>query len=91
MLIRNGYLQIQDAEADYATALSNLTKAQADYRVAQVNYQAGNITKVTVDGAKMGVMQAELALQAAAYTHDLYVFMFENPSLLADTSGQAQQ
>ena len=90
MLIRNGYLQIKNAETEYEAAIANLTKAEADYRVAQLNYQAGNVTKTVVDGAEMGVMQAKLALQGAVYGHELYVFMFENPSLLADT-GAAQQ
>jgi len=91
VLIRNTYLQIKDLETDYTSAQADLTKALADYRAAQINYQAGNLTKVAVDGAEMAVKQAELALQGVAYQHDMYVFMFENPSLLADTDSAAAQ
>lgn len=85
MLIRNAALDIKDAETTYMSAQSDLSKAQANYRVAQVNFQAGNVTKMTVDQAYLGVLQAELALQADVYNHDMMVFMFENPSLLSNT------
>ena len=88
-LIRNTYLQIQQLESQYASAQADVAKAAADYRVAQINYQAGNVTKTTVELAELGLLQAENALKQLVYSHDLLVFTFENPTLLADTTAAA--
>lgn len=80
--IRNAYLDIQQLETKYASAQADLKKAQADYRAVQVNLQAGNVTKTTVQQAKMGVTAAENALKQLAYQHDMKVFQFKNPSML---------
>lgn len=90
LLIRNAYLQLGQMETMYASAQSALTKAQADYRVAQVNYQAGNVTKTVVEQAEMGVISAQNALNELVHNYDMLVYTFENPSLLADTGAAAQ-
>lgn len=84
--IRNAYLQIQQLETARATAQTNLKKAETDYRVAQVNYQAGNVTKTTVEQAELAVISAENELRNNAYQHDMLVFTFENPALLSSGS-----
>lgn len=81
--IRSTYSKIQQTEAQYASVQADLTKAQADYRTAQVNYQAGNVTKIVVENAEMGVIQTENALLELEQTHDLLIFTFENPTLVA--------
>ena len=86
LLIRNAYLQLGQMETMYASAQADLTKAQANYRVAQVNLQAGNVTKTTVEQAEMGVISAQNALNEIVYNYDMLVYTFENPSLLTDTS-----
>ena len=86
LAIKNTYLQIQQLETAYQTAVTDLEKAQADYRAVQVNYQAGNVTKLTVEQARMGVLQKELALKALVYNHDMLIFSFEHPSLLSASS-----
>lgn len=90
LLIRNAYLQLGQMETMYASAQSALTKAQADYRVAQVNYQAGNVTKTVVEQAEIGVISAQNALNELVHNYDMLVYTFENPSLLADTGAAAQ-
>lgn len=80
--IRNAYLQLEQLETKYSTDQSALTKAQADLRAAEVNYQAGNTTKITVEQAKLGVLQAENTLKQDVLNHDMLIFTFENPSLL---------
>lgn len=90
LLIRNAYLQLGQMESMYASAQADLTKAQADYRVAQVNLQAGNVTKTVVEQAEMGVISAQNALNELVYNYDMLVYTFENPSLLADTGAAAQ-
>ena len=90
LLIRNAYLQLDQMETMYASAQSALTKAQADYRVTQVNYQAGNVTKTVVEQAEMGVISAQNALNEIVYNYDMLVYTFENPSLLADTGAAAK-
>ena len=90
LLIRNAYLQLDQMETMYASAQSALTKAQAGYRVTQVNYQAGNVTKTVVEQAEMGVISAQNALNEIVYNYDMLVYTFENPSLLADTGAAAK-
>ena len=84
--IRSTLLQIRQLETSYETALTDLEKAQADYRAIQVNYQAGNVTKLTVEQARMGILQKELALKSLAYSHD----MFEHPSMLGTASSASK-
>ena len=81
--MRNAYLQIQQLETNYASAQADVAKAAADYRVAQVNYQAGNVTKTVVEQAEMGLISAENALKNVVYSHDMLIYTFENPTLLA--------
>ena len=90
LLLRNAYLQLGQMESMYASAQADLTKAQAEYRVAQVNLQAGNVTKTLVEQAEMGVISAQNALNELVYNYDMLVYTFENPSLLADTGAAAQ-
>ncbi|MBO5148627.1 MAG: TolC family protein, partial [Anaerotignum sp.] len=85
-LIRNTDQQIKQLETSYASAQADVTKAAADYRAAQVNYQAGNVTKTMVEQAEMGLISAENALQELVHNHDMLIFMFENPTLLSDQS-----
>ena len=89
LAIRNGYNAILQNETKYATAQAALQQAEADYHKAEVNYQAGNITKLTLEQAQMGVDNAKSELQQLVYDHDLAVFNFQNPDLLSSgTSGQ---
>lgn len=81
--IQNAYLTIKQMETMRASAEADLKKAQASYRTVEINYQAGNVTKTTLEQAKMGVISAENALKTNAYNHDMLVFTFENPTLLS--------
>lgn len=90
-LIRNTYSQIKQLETSYASAQADVTKAAADYRAVQVNYQAGNVTKTTVEQAEMGLISAQNALKDVVYNHDMLIFTFENPTLLVDASAMAAQ
>ena len=84
--MRNTYLQIKSLETEYDSAQADLNKALADYRVAQLSYQTGAVTKLAVEGAAMGVTQAENALKALVYKHDMLVYQFENPSILMNST-----
>ncbi len=86
LAIRNAYLQIGQLETAYASAQADLTKAKADYRAAQINLQAGNVTATTVEQAELGVLQAENALKELAYNHEMLIYTFEHPSLLTASS-----
>ena len=90
LLIRNTYLQLGQMETMYASAQADLNKAQANYRVAQVNLQAGNVTKTTVEQAEMGVISAQNALNEIVHNYNMLVYTFENPSLLSTAAGAAQ-
>ena len=80
--IQNAYLQIKQLETMRDSAEADLKKAQSTYRMVEVNYQAGNVTKTALEQAEMGVISAENALKTNAYNHDMLVFTFENPTLL---------
>ena len=81
-LMNNTYLQIKQLETQRQNAEADLKKAETTYRIVEINYKAGNVTKTAVEQAKMGVINAQNALKTNAYNHDMLVFTFENPSLL---------
>lgn len=85
-LIRNAYTQIQQLETLRDSAEADLKKAETTYHMLEVNYQAGNVTKIALEQAEMGVISAQNALKANAYNHDMLVFTFENPSLLISSA-----
>ena len=80
--IQNAYLQIKQLETMRDSAEADLKKAETTYRMVEVNYQAGNVTKTALEQAEMGVISAQNALRTNAYNHDMLVFTFENPTLL---------
>lgn len=87
LAIRNGYNAILQKETEYATAQAALKQAEADYHKAEVNYQAGNITVLTLQQAQMGVDKAKNEIQQVVYDHDLAIFNFQNPDLLSGGAG----
>ncbi len=87
LAIRNGYNAILQKETEYATAQAALKQAEADYHKAEVNYQAGNITALTLEQAQMGVDNAKNEIQQVVYDHDLAIFNFQNPDLLSGGAG----
>ena len=90
--IRNAYLQIQQLETVYASAQADLKKAKGDLRAAEINYKVGNLKKIDVAQAELGVLNAENALRKNMYNHDMLIFSFEHPALLSnDTAGNQKQ
>ena len=87
LAIRNGYNAILQKETEYATAQAALKQAEADYHKAEVNYQAGNITALTLEQAQMGVDKAKNEIQQVVYDRDLAIFNFQNPDLLSGGAG----
>lgn len=87
LAIRNGYNAILQKETEYATAQAALKQTEADYHKAEVNYQAGNITALTLEQAQMGVDKAKNEIQQVVYDHDLAIFNFQNPDLLSGGAG----
>ena len=87
LAIRNGYNAILQKETEYATAQAALKQAEADYHKAEVNYQAGNITALTLEQAQMGVDKAKNEIQQVVYDHDLAIFNFQTPDLLSGGTG----
>lgn len=87
LAVRNGYNAILQKETEYATAQAALKQAEADYHKAEVNYQAGNITALTLEQAQMGVDKAKNEIQQVVYDHDLAIFNFQNPDLLSGGAG----
>lgn len=80
--IRNAYVQLEQSEAAYEQAEADLVQAQADLKTTEVNFQAGNITKLTLEQAQLGVTKAENALDDLARVYDMQVFAFKNSSLI---------
>lgn len=91
LAIRNGYNAIQQSETQYATAQAALKQAEADYYKAEVNYQAGNITKLTLEQAQMAVDNAKNDVQQKIYDHDMAIFSFQHPDLLSSSAGGGQE
>ncbi len=87
--IRNAYVQLQQSEASYNQAKSDLALAQADLKTAEVNYQVGKITKLALDQAQLVVTKNELALGKLARAYDLQVFAFKNTSLIGGSSSSS--
>lgn len=86
LAIRNAYTQLKQSEVTYAATQTELAQAQADYNTAKVNYEAGNITKLALDQAALGVTDKEITLRNLEYAHDMQVFTFKNTSLLGGGS-----
>ena len=89
LAIQNAYNTILSLESQHESARTALSQAEAAYRVAQINLEAGNTTAITVEQAKLAVEQAENAVRQLDYAHDMQIYQFENTELLS-SSGSAQ-
>ncbi len=83
LLIIQAFAQLEQIEQLYYQGLHDLDVAKESLRVAQVNYRVGYITKLQLDQAVLGVMQAESSVQNTIYTYDLQKFLLNNTSLLS--------
>lgn len=87
LAIQNAYNSILSLESQYDSAITTLEQAKAAQRAAEVNYQAGNTTAITVDQAALAVEQAQNAVTQLEYANDMQIYQFENTELLSSGSG----
>lgn len=83
LAIQNAYNSILSLESQYDSALTTLEQAKAAQRAAEVNFQAGNTTAITVEQAALAVEQAENAVTQLEYAHEMQIYQFENTELLS--------
>ena len=86
LAIRNAYTTLKQLETSYNDAQLALSQAQADLRATQINFQAGNVTQLTVDQAELAVAKAQNDLNQAVYNYDMQLYLFDNTSLLGSAS-----
>lgn len=82
ILITEAYSNLQLLEQSYEKAILDLDIAKDNLRVTQLNYDAGNITNITVEQANLSVLQGELAIEQILYNYDMQLFLFKNSTLL---------
>ena len=81
--IRNAYNNIKQLEEQNKAKKAAVQKAIETYNSTVVSYQAGMATNYQVSQAKMGILNAEIAVEQNALDYDLLVFTFENPYMLS--------
>ncbi len=83
LAIKNAYQSIVQLESQHDSAVAALEQAEAAKRVAEINYQVGNSTAITVEQANLAVEQAKNAILQLEYAHDMQIYQFENTELLS--------
>lgn len=80
--IRTAYNNIKQLEEQDKSLRLNIEKAKEDYNAVVVRYQAGMATIYEVNQAKLGILNAEKAVEDNALNYDTLVFSFMHPYLL---------
>lgn len=83
--IRNAYNSIKQLEEQNKAKKAAVQKAIETYNSTVVSYQAGMATNYQVSQAKMGILNAEIAVEQNALDYDLLVFTFERPYMLSSS------
>jgi len=83
--IRNAYDSIKQLEEQNVAKKAAVDKAIETYNSTVVSYQAGMATAYQVSQAKMGILNAEMAVEQNELDYDLLVFTFERPYMLSSS------
>ena len=81
--IRSTYNSLKQLEERRDILISDLARANNNYRIATANYEIGNITQFELDAARMAVLQAEIAIVKNIFQHNMLRFTFERTYLLS--------
>jgi len=81
--IRNSYNSLKQLEEQDKAKKLAVQRAIETYNSAVVSYQAGMTTAYQVSQAKMGILNAEMAVEQNAIDYDMLVFTFERPYMLS--------
>lgn len=84
--IRNTYNSLKQLEENNKTLLLAVEQAKSDYNAIVSSYQAGRATQYQVDQAKLGILNAEKAVEDNAITYENLSFCLMRPYLLAGAS-----
>ncbi|MEG1160133.1 MAG: TolC family protein, partial [Acidaminococcaceae bacterium] len=68
--VRNSYLNLKEAEKRISTSYVAVAKAEEDYHIAQVRYQAGVGTNTDVIDAQVALTQAKTNYVQALYDYN---------------------
>ncbi len=85
--MRTTYASLQQLEANQKSYEAALTAAENDYKVAQANYEVGNITKLALDQAALGVQSAKNDLESNIYNYEQLKFTMEHSFMLSMGGG----
>ena len=77
--IRQSYNQLIQLQQRASTLELDLAKAKETYNTVVVNYMAGMITNYEVEQAKLGILNAEIAIMKNIDSYNLAMIIFENP------------
>ena len=80
--IRSTYNSLKQLEERQDILVSELARANNNFRIATANFEIGNITQFELDMAKMAVLQAEIAIVNNTFQHNNLRFLFERPYIL---------
>lgn len=82
--IRNTYNTLKQLEENNKTLLLAVEQAKSDYNVVVASYQAGKATALQVEQAKLGILNAEKAVEDNAISYENLSFCFKRPYLLSN-------
>lgn len=85
--IRSAYHNLQQLELKDKQLKLDVEKAITDYNTAVVSYNAGMATAYTVKQARLGVLNAEKAVEDNKLNYVMLYETFQKPYLLGKTSG----
>ena len=83
--IRTAYDSIKQLEEQNKANKAKVQKAIEDYNSVVVSYQAGMATNYQVSQAKLGILNAEIALEQNAIDYDMLTFTFYKPYMLSSS------
>lgn len=84
--IRNTYNTLKQLEENNKTLLLAVEQAKSDYNVVVASYQAGKATALQVEQAKLGILNAEKAVEDNAISYENLSFCFKRPYLLSSVN-----
>ena len=81
--LRATYTQMQQIQEGQRNLAIELQIAKDNHNAAVASYEAGNITAHDISLARLAILRTEVQMAQNVYSHDLLLFGFTHPFLLA--------
>ena len=81
--LRATYTQMQQIQESQRNLTVELQRAKDNHNTVVASYEAGMVTTHDISLARLAILQTEIQMAKNAYNHDLLLFGFMHPFLLA--------